>query len=203
MLGCAQYTLPAPQVNDVGVCPAIISVHYIGASIAQAGIFDVVISCPHDSKDAANVTRHSTRRVLLKCQHAGKHGMVEVLLHLGARVDAVTEEEGDTALHFAVFANDHEIAGLLVASGADPAQVNSDGLSPSDLSKSSQMHACLQNRGGRRKRGSKGRAGRGGRGRGRGVGARGISRFVLFKGALQFTAGSCTHSAKLARLHWG
>ena len=73
---------------------------------------------------------------------AGNIGLVRVLLHLGASVDA-RNGLNQTALHVAVGNGFHEVAALLVAGGADRRAKDQQGASPAAYAKNSVHGGCL------------------------------------------------------------
>lgn len=81
---------------------------------------------PVDAKD----TRNSTS--LMVAAEYKQEASVRLLVRNGASIDA-QNHWGNTALHFAVFANCAEIVSLLLEYGSDPLVVTRDGLTSFDL----------------------------------------------------------------------
>lgn len=68
-----------------------------------------------------------------KGRHAGHHGVVEILISMGADLDAVFGANRMTALHMAVAYRRTSIASLLVRSGASPFLESTAGLTAHDM----------------------------------------------------------------------
>ena len=68
--------------------------------------------------------------------HYGRPEIVRVLIDLGAKLDAVSDNRiGNTPLHAAVVGGSVEAVQLLVAAGADSLALDSSGSTPTELAK--------------------------------------------------------------------
>jgi ankyrin repeat protein len=96
--------------------------------------------------DGVDVNRSNvnsgTEHLLHAAVRSQQAALVERLLHLGARVDAVESWFGHTALHEAAIGGDCKIAALLLAAGADPNVRTPYGYAPVDIA-ANHDHAAL------------------------------------------------------------
>lgn len=86
-----------------------------------------------------NEIDYCRRTPLLKAsRHNSKSDILQLLLNAGARTD-ISDDEGNTPLHFAAIRGSMEVATFLLKLGADPYARNKKGFVPYEMGTSTEM----------------------------------------------------------------
>lgn len=110
------------STNARGSSPLILACYYNNIEVVQF-LIDKVETIDENTKNGTP---------LMAAVVKGHFKLTEILLKAGADAN-LTDENGTTALHYAVMFKNYEIIGLLVESKADPNKKNNTGQSPMDF----------------------------------------------------------------------